>query len=226
MNTLRQTAALVAATILLCGCQGSKEEAAAPGADEFVIEGTLPAGRYEGACIYLVPMLGPHPRPVDSTFVARDGSFRFAGNVEHVAVLRLALRWRYGIQDLLVVTEPGVIRATMDSISWGGGTPQNDSLQAWKEHLGTYQSGMARLARMKQEGGIDSTAYRLQTTALREAMGDYNYRLLKGLGRTKLAMWINRESMTGSLDSLRRQELNDLLRDTTDYSRPQPGFRR
>ncbi len=222
MKQLFLMVAALTGLLVLTGCHRGSSDSLAEG--EFVIEGKLPADRYEGSCIFLVPMRGPHPRPVDSTLVARDGSFRFAGNVEHVAVLRLALKARYGIQDLLVVTEPGVIHATLDSVSSGYGTPQNDSLQSWKEHLGSYQHGMAQLSRMKQEGRIDSTTYRLQTTALREEMGNYNYRLLKGLGRTKLAMWINQESLTGSLDSLRRQELNELLRDTTDYSKPQIGF--
>ncbi|MBR5069757.1 MAG: DUF4369 domain-containing protein [Bacteroidales bacterium] len=222
MKKLFLVVAALAGLSVLTACHGGKNGKLAEG--EFVIEGKLPAERYEGACIFLVPMRGPHPRPVDSTFVNKDGSFRFTGNVEHVAVLRLALKSRFGIQDLLVVTEPGVIHATLDSVSSGYGTPQNDSLQSWKEHLGNYQQGMAQLSRMKQEGSIDSVSFRLQSTALREEMGNYNYRLLMGLGRTKLAMWINQESLVGSLDSLRRQELNNLLRDTTDYSKPQIGF--
>lgn len=222
MKKLFVMVAALTGLLALTGCQKEKNDMLAE--DEFLIEGKLPADVYEGASVFLVPMRGPHPRPVDSTLVAKDGSFRFEGNVEHVAVLRLALKRRFGIQDLLVVTEPGVIHATLDSISSGYGTPQNDSLQSWKEHLGSYQHGMAQLARMKQEGRIDSTDYRLQTTALREEMGNYNYQLLKGLGRTKLAMWIHQESLTGSLDSLRRQELDELLRDTTDYSKPQMGF--
>ena len=100
---------------VLTACHGGRNERLAE--DEFVVEGTLPADRYEGAWLYMVPMRGPEPKPVDSVAVARDGSFRFRGNVEQVAVLRLDWHVRYGIQELLVVTEPGVTRVRLDSIS-------------------------------------------------------------------------------------------------------------
>ena len=150
----------------------------------------------DSALLFLVPMEGPHPRPVDSVFVAADGKFEFRGNVEQMAVLRLAWRQRYGTQELLVVTEPGVTEVILDSISSSHGTPQNDALQQWKE---------AREARL--------------------ANGDYNYEFLKSQGRNTLTVFLNK-MIGSSLDSLHRAELNELLRDTVDRSQPQPGFRR
>lgn len=43
------------------------------------------------------------------------------------------MRVRYGTQDLLVVTEPGVINVVIVTVSSGSGTPQNEALQTWKE---------------------------------------------------------------------------------------------
>ena len=47
--------------------------------------------------------------------------------------IRVDYQVRTGVQDLLVVSEPGDLEVGIDSISSAKGTPQNDSLQRWKE---------------------------------------------------------------------------------------------
>lgn len=223
----------VAATLVACcigaavsGCQNNRQghdvEAAA---GEFVIHGQLPAHKYDSACLYLVPMEGPHPRPVDSAFVAEDGTFEFRGNVEQVAVLRLERMRRIGIQELLVVTEPGVTTVVLDSISSSKGTPQNEALQQWKEHLDTFRYESRRIAQMRKDLGANSDEYQAAFEAYRLAEGEYNYHFLKALGRQTVSVFLNK-MFTGNIDSLRRAELNELLADTIDYTKPQPGFRR
>lgn len=220
----------VCASALVSSCTNTPKdngkELAPLSEGEFRIIGQLPAERFDSACIYLVPMLGPHPRPVDSVFVGRDGSFCFEGNVEQMAVLRLGWRQRYGTQELLVVTEPGTINVTLDSISSGCGTPQNDSLQLLKERLAVYNNNVAVLRQKSRAGVIDTATFRVTFQEMRAEMGNYNYRLIKNLGNTTLARFIFRQMFSGSLTNEKREELNELLVDTTDYKLPQPGFRR
>jgi hypothetical protein len=50
-----------------------------------------------------------------------------------MAKILLDYHYRMGIQPLLVVVEPGNVQVRVDSISSAVGTPQNDSLQQWKQ---------------------------------------------------------------------------------------------
>lgn len=213
--------AVAASLLTMAGC---KETQKTFGADTFVIEGQLPAETFDSACLYLVPMYGPHPRPVDSVFVERNGHFRFEGNVEQMAVLRLERFRRIGIQELLVCTEPGVTYVTLDSISSSHGTPQNDLLQQWKERQQLYMADNAQLAQLRKLGAPEEACTRF-SDSIRTAMGEYNYSLLKGAGRQTVTVFINK-MFSGKIDSLRRAELNELLVDTVNYNLPQPGFRR
>lgn len=203
-------------------CTNRSSQSAHP--DTFVIDGQLPAGRYDSAILYLVPMYGPHPRPVDSVFIGHDGRFRFEGNVEQMAVLRLEMHRRYGIQDLLVCTEPGATHVILDSISSSAGTPQNELLQQWKDRQQQYMADYAQVRVLRGQGYADE-AIRHYTDSVRTAMGEFNYQLLKGAGRQTVTVFINK-MFSGTLDSLRRAELNEMLIDTIDYNLPQPGFRR
>ena len=215
---------IVSALAVLSGfsaCNGGKDLAP----DEFVIEGTLPAERYEGAWLYLVPMRGPEPKPVDSVAVARDGSFRFTGNVEQIAVLRLDWHVRYGIQELLVVTEPGVTRVRLDSISYlVEGTPQNRIFQQWKDSQQNYMAAMAHVGKMRVDRVSEEIWRPIQDSAATN-QGEFLYNLLKDNGANTATRFIG-TMLSGRIDSVRRAELNVLLADTTDYSKPQPGFRK
>ena len=218
---------ILIASFLLSAFQGCKPTPVAEplGPDAFVIEGQLPENRFDSACLYLVPMQGPHPRPVDSTFVGSDGKFRFEGNVEQIAVIRLAWRQRYGVQELLVVTEPGVIHVTLDSISSSYGTPQNDALQQWKKHREEIGKIQANFLAMRRELGSENEQFKQQYEAYREAEGEYNYQFLKKQGRNTLSVFLFKR-FNGKLDSLRHAELQEMLVDTIDYTKPQPGFRK
>lgn len=220
---------LLAATSLaaVCSCTSKSPDAQTtditPG--NFVIEGTLPANRYDSACLYLVPMQGPHPRPVDSVFVNADGKFRFEGNVEQMAVLRLSMRQRIGVQDLLVCTEPGLTRVVLDSISSCiEGTPQNQILQQWKDRMQQYSADNIKLAQLRKAGAPEEivTVY---SDSIREAMGNDLYNMLMSQGRQTVTVFINK-MRNGKIDSTRVAELNELLKDTIDWNLPQPGFRK
>lgn len=221
--------AMTAALVLGASCGSKPEQVEVPaalGEGAFVIEGQMPAEKFDSACLYLVPMRGPHPRPVDSVFVGKDGKFRFEGNVEQMAVLRLDWHWPVRVQELLVVTEPGVTHVTLDSVSSGYGTPQNDSLQSIKERLFVYGRRTSELIKLRNQHLLDSASYAEASLQLREEQGNWYYRLFKNIGSTTLSRFVFNQMFSGKLDEERRAELKELLNDTTDYTKPQPGFRR
>lgn len=218
--------ALLAASSLaaVCSCTSkgnTQTTEITPG--NFVIEGTLPANRYDSACLYLVPMQGPHPRPVDSVFINADGKFHFEGNVEQMAVLRLSMRQRIGVQDLLVCTEPGLTRVVLDSVSSCiEGTPQNMILQQWKDRMQQYSADNVKLAQLRKSGAPEDVVTSF-SDSIREAMGNDLYDMLLSQGRQTATIFINK-MRSGKIDSTRVAELNELLKDTVDWSLPQPGF--
>ena len=83
--------------------------------------------------IFLVPMTRPATMETVDSMVVADGKFAFTADTCDLRVIRIDYHYRTGVQDLLVVTEPGDLVVNIDSISSCKGTPQNDSLQAWKE---------------------------------------------------------------------------------------------
>lgn len=103
--------------------------------EEYVVKGTTSQSRLNGQRVFLVPYGSPTIEDsigVDST-VIKDGKFEFRGHKgEFLARVTIDKRVRYGTQDLLIITEPGEIIVVIDSVSSGGGTPQNEALQKWK----------------------------------------------------------------------------------------------
>ncbi|WP_158215905.1 DUF4369 domain-containing protein [Prevotella sp. P5-92] len=90
--------------------------------------------KFNGKKIFLVPMTRPATIETVDSMVVADGKFEFTADTCDLRVIRVDYHFRIGVQDLLVVTEPGDLVVNIDSISSCKGTPQNDSLQAWKEH--------------------------------------------------------------------------------------------
>ena len=89
--------------------------------------------KFNGKKIFLVPMTRPYTMESVDSMVVADGKFEFTADTCDLRVIRVDYHFRIGVQDLLVVTEPGDLVVNIDSISSCKGTPQNDSLQAWKE---------------------------------------------------------------------------------------------
>ena len=89
--------------------------------------------KFNGKKIFLVPMTRPATMETVDSMVVEDGKFAFTADTCDLRVIRVDYHFRTGVQDLLVVTEPGNLVVNIDSISSCKGTPQNDSLQTWKE---------------------------------------------------------------------------------------------
>lgn len=90
--------------------------------------------KFEGKKIFLVPQQGPAVAETVDSVVIKGGRFAFHVNPGEMKIIRIDYHFRTGVEELLVVAEPGRIEVNIDSISHGGGTPQNDSLQQWKEY--------------------------------------------------------------------------------------------
>ena len=101
------------------------------------IEGTVKGEQYEGKRIFVVPINGPKTAEYVDSMEVTNGKFHFVKDYikDTMQMYQILMDYHYrrGLQPLLIVGEPGHIKVTIDSISSAGGTPQNDSLQAWKE---------------------------------------------------------------------------------------------
>ena len=102
------------------------------GRDQYRIHGRVTSNDLEGIQIFLVPVGHEEPENVDSVYI-RNHEFEFKGKKHWMCAIRLDRYHRDKGQNLLVATEPGDIYVTIGPDSHGGGTPQNDSLQVWKE---------------------------------------------------------------------------------------------
>lgn len=102
------------------------------GRDRYRIHGRVTSNELEDVQVFLVPLGHETAEFVDSVHI-HDHEFFFQGDEHWMCEIRLSKYHRDKGQNLLVVTEPGDIYVTIGPDSRGGGTPQNDSLQVWKD---------------------------------------------------------------------------------------------
>ena len=154
------------------------------------VEGTVNGEQYEGKRIFLVPLNGPKTAEYVDSMEITNGKFHFTKDYTQDTMqmyqILVDYHYRMGLQPLIIVGEPGQIQVTIDSISSAGGTPQNDSLQAWKEaterhrhDYATYNRTVAMLRecgkmeqadKVEQEGREYHLAYKNYTRRLAENM--------------------------------------------------------
>ena len=169
-------------SLLLLGCQQNDGKC--------YIEGTVNGEQYEGKRIFMVPINGPKTAEYVDSMEITNGKFHFTKDFtkDTMQMYQILIDYHYrkGVQSLLIVGEPGHIQVTIDSISSAGGTPQNDSLQAWKEATEKYQQeyatynrtvGMLRernlmeqAEQIKQQGYEFHLAYKRYSRRLAEHM--------------------------------------------------------
>ena len=141
--------------------------------DEYRIHGRVTSNELEDVQIFLVPLGHETAEFVDSVHI-HNHEFFFKGDEHWMCELRLAKRERYKGQNLLVATEPGDIYVTIGPDSSGGGTPQNDSLQVWKDL--TIQSNKAFSALydagMKEQADSVRGVYKARSQAMALAVGE------------------------------------------------------
>ncbi len=157
-KTIFSALAVLAAVLAVTGCSGGDE------GDKCVIEGTANP-RFENKKIFLVPLTGPQDAAHVDSVVIKNCRFRFVKDTTEMAVIRVDYHFRTGVQDLLVVTEPGKLEVTIDSVSDSKGTPQNDSLSKWKGMSTRFNADRAdrvRASRAAKRRGDTLTVKRLQ----------------------------------------------------------------
>lgn len=135
---------LLLAGFVMAGCKAEN--------DECCIHGKMSSSRWDGKCIYLIAVNKEDRLKIgiDSAFV-KNGRFEFKTHKRMMGIIRMDWHYRYGTQDLLVVVEPGDVNVTIDSVSSGGGTKNNDALQNWKVNTETFHSKTNQLRKLAQE---------------------------------------------------------------------------
>lgn len=147
------------AVVLLGSCTDKKE---------CRIHGTVGIEQLNGKRIFLVPLYGPQTAEYVDSVEVKDGKFEFTTDTVMIAKLLMDYHYRMGVEQLLVVTEPGDLEVVIDSVSSGRGTPQNDSLQSWKELTQRHNRELSvvnRDARMLAAHGDTAEAARVSTRA-------------------------------------------------------------
>ena len=150
----RRIYALFAAAAVLASCSPS---------NEYVIYGTVTNPDLEGAQVFLVPLENAVKETIDSVYI-KNQMFEFRGTEEKMADIRIERFKRLGNENLLVITEPGETYVTIGPVSSSRGTPQNDSLQVWKNLTKQYyqkqlprETYIERTRQMASDLGIEST---------------------------------------------------------------------
>lgn len=169
---------LIAGVAMMTSCSQEKE---------YVIYGTVSNPDLEGAQVFLVPLENATKETIDSVSI-HNQVFEFRGTEKKMAEIRIERFKRLGNENLLVVTEPGETFVTIGEVSSGRGTPQNDSLQVWKNLTKQYN---LQVSSLRREGRKDEAA------ALRE----------KHIARTRqMAKNVGKESTLGTFLNSRYPE--------------------
>ena len=119
------------------------------------IHGTMESSRWDGKKIFLVPMFGLQDAAHVDSVVIKDGKFEFTADTTEMKVIRVDYHYRDGVQDLLVVSEPGDVTVVIGANSVSSGTPQNDSLQVWKDRMMKFNSEYNKLRMQARQSGSD-----------------------------------------------------------------------
>lgn len=154
---------MLAGIALLASCSQDKG---------YVIYGTVSNSDLEGAQVFLVPLENAVKENIDSVSI-HNQVFEFRGTEEKMAEIRIERFKRYGNENLLVVTEPGETYVTIGQVSSGRGTPQNDTLQVWKNLTKDYYQKVGSLNRQnrKEDAAALREAYVARTRQMASNVG-------------------------------------------------------
>ena len=150
------------------------------------INGVVNGEQYEGKRIFLVPMYGPKTAEYVDSMEITNGQFHFEPDSAQMYKILLDYHYRFGLQPLLIVGEPGTIEVIIDSISHATGTPQNDSLEKWKVQTEIHNLQLAKMrkniADLQLKGDTVQAQYLAQRAdSFHLAYKNYTRRLAKNL---------------------------------------------
>lgn len=155
---------IIAGVALMTSCSQEKE---------YVIYGTVSNPDLEDAQVFLVPLENATKETIDSVSI-HNQIFEFRGTEEKMAEIRIERFKRLGNENLLVVTEPGETFVTIGQVSSGRGTPQNDTLQVWKNLTKDYYQKVGSLNRQDRKE---------DAAALRESYVDRTRQMASNVGK-------------------------------------------
>lgn len=115
------------------------------------IEGVVNGAKYEGKRIFLVPLNGPATAETVDSMEITNGKFHFDPDTLQMYKILLDYHYRFGLQPLILVAEPGTVKIVVDTISHATGTPQNDSLEKWKVQTEIHNIRYGRMRKTANE---------------------------------------------------------------------------
>lgn len=154
------------------------------------IEGVVNGEQYEGKRIFVVPFNGPATAEYVDSMEITDGKFHFTKDFTEDTMqmykILLDYHYRFGVQPLIVVGEPGTIRITIDSVSHATGTPQNDSLEKWKVQTEIHNLELVRMRKnvtaLQKTGDTAQASYiKQRADSFHLAYKNYTRRMAKSL---------------------------------------------
>lgn len=150
------------------------------------IEGVVKGEQYEGKRIFLVPLYGPKTAEYVDSMEVTNGQFHFEPDSMQMYQILMDYHYRFALQPLLIVGEPGNIKVIIDSVSHATGTPQNDSLEKWKEQteIHNLQWGMMRksIAELQAKGDtMKAKSLAQHADSFHLAYKNYTRQLVKNL---------------------------------------------
>ena len=165
---------ILAAALVIVGCTGRDNGMC-------YIHGTI-SNKYDGKKIFMKPFQGLSKSETVDSVVIKDGKFEFESDTAQMKVVLLDYHYRMGTENLLVITEPGDVYLEIGETSRSWGTPQNDSLQQWKERKQAFDMQfmemMRETERLKKEGQTAKSDSLLdEAKALRKTFNGFSRRL-------------------------------------------------
>ena len=161
----------VTSMVVMAGCKSAEK-------GNCRINGTMESNRWDGKKIFLVPMFGLQDAAHVDSVVIKDGKFEFVADTTEMKVIRVDYHYRDGVQDLLVVSEPGDVAVVIGANSVSSGTPQNDSLQVWKDRMMKFNSEYNKLRMQARQSGSDDTLM-TKGKEIQQQLRDFNIAFTK-----------------------------------------------
>lgn len=169
---MRQTVSIVivclaiALTMGSCGNKFNRQDGVC------YIHGVMESDAWDGKRIFLVPFEGVRDSNTVDSVVIKDGKFEFEADTAEMKIVRLDYHFRKGAQDILIITEPGDLDVFIGNDSRAGGTPQNDSMQVWKDGLMVFAKQYAAIKKEKSKVMTEGKEIQKKHRAFTRAVAD------------------------------------------------------
>lgn len=169
---MRQTVSITMACLAMVTVLGSCGSKLKSQEGTCYIHGVMESDAWDGKRIFLVPFEGVRDSSTVDSVVVKDGQFEFQADTAEMKIVRMDYHFRKGAQDLLIITEPGDLDVFMGNDSRAGGTPQNDSMQVWKDGIMEFSRQYAALKKNKSRFKTEGKEIQKKNRAFTRAVAD------------------------------------------------------